>query len=224
MSNGSKLINRIVDWTATDFLFVFLSFPLPVTFTSHSIYKIPRQWFDLTLELVDPHVGLTPITPMSHSTHLVDKYEERKPMIPAHLRPPAAGPSRAQPPNPMQMKQEADGSWYSHHGDTSMSANTTVRSQWSAEKTEQLQQRLARRLGPEYVTQRPGPGGGPKLRSALRICCKDRADGVIATSRGGKVRPSQLDTSKTPLTSSAKPRQRDIRLQWLVVVNHTAFR
>jgi DNA repair and recombination protein RAD52 len=35
---------------------------------------------------------------------------------------------------------------------------------WSEERVEQLQARLRRKLGPEYVTQRPGPGGGPKLR------------------------------------------------------------
>lgn len=35
---------------------------------------------------------------------------------------------------------------------------------FSEEKVATLQARLAKKLGPEYVTQRPGPGGGPKLR------------------------------------------------------------
>lgn len=35
---------------------------------------------------------------------------------------------------------------------------------WSEEKVANLQVRLTRKLGPEYITQRPGPGGGPKLR------------------------------------------------------------
>lgn len=35
---------------------------------------------------------------------------------------------------------------------------------WSEEKVATLQVRLSRKLGPEYITQRPGPGGGPKLR------------------------------------------------------------
>ncbi|KAL7422156.1 DNA repair protein rad52 [Cryptotrichosporon argae] len=34
---------------------------------------------------------------------------------------------------------------------------------WSEAKVATLQARLQRKLGPEYVTQRPGPGGGPKL-------------------------------------------------------------
>lgn len=36
--------------------------------------------------------------------------------------------------------------------------------QFSEEKVATLQSRLAKKLGPEYITQRPGPGGGPKLR------------------------------------------------------------
>jgi DNA repair and recombination protein RAD52 len=35
---------------------------------------------------------------------------------------------------------------------------------WSEERLAQMQVRLSRKLGPEYVSQRPGPGGGPKLR------------------------------------------------------------
>lgn len=36
-------------------------------------------------------------------------------------------------------------------------------SQWSEERVHQIQARLARKLGPEYITQRPGPGGSSKL-------------------------------------------------------------
>lgn len=35
---------------------------------------------------------------------------------------------------------------------------------WSEEKIDELQDRLRLKLGPEFITQRPGPGGGPKLR------------------------------------------------------------
>jgi len=35
---------------------------------------------------------------------------------------------------------------------------------WSEDKVAMMQARLAKRLGPEYVATRPGPGGGPKLR------------------------------------------------------------
>ncbi|KLT41999.1 hypothetical protein CC85DRAFT_246669 [Cutaneotrichosporon oleaginosum] len=34
---------------------------------------------------------------------------------------------------------------------------------WSEDKVATLQARLQKKLGPEYVTQRAGPGGGPKL-------------------------------------------------------------
>lgn len=33
-------------------------------------------------------------------------------------------------------------------------------SQYSAEQIASLQARLSRKLGPEYIAQRPGPGGG----------------------------------------------------------------
>ncbi|WVQ78161.1 hypothetical protein IAT38_000242 [Cryptococcus sp. DSM 104549] len=66
-----------------------------------------------------------------------------------------------------------DSSWMSGHGDQSFHsfggqsfATSTQRgyaSQWSEERIHQIQARLARKLGPEYVTQRPGPGGSTKL-------------------------------------------------------------
>jgi len=99
---------------------------------------------------------------MSLSAHLVDQYEEKKPIIPPYLRPNQPQPN--QPPNPMQVKQDPDQSWYSNHGDSSMMSNGSRSTSWSEERVEQLQARLRRKLGPEYVTQRPGPGGGPKLR------------------------------------------------------------
>lgn len=34
---------------------------------------------------------------------------------------------------------------------------------WSATRLATLQCKLNQRLGPEYLSQRPGPGGGPKL-------------------------------------------------------------
>ena len=35
---------------------------------------------------------------------------------------------------------------------------------WSATRLATLQCKLNQRLGPEYLSQRPGPGGGPKLK------------------------------------------------------------
>lgn len=46
-------------------------------------------------------------------------------------------------------------------------------SQETAGKIAQLQAMLNKKLGPEYISQRPGPGGGPKLTYAegmLHIC------------------------------------------------------
>lgn len=37
-------------------------------------------------------------------------------------------------------------------------------SEYTAGQIATLQSRLAKKLGPEYITKRPGPGGGPKLR------------------------------------------------------------
>lgn len=34
---------------------------------------------------------------------------------------------------------------------------------WTATRLATLQSKLQQRLGPEYLSQRPGPGGGPKL-------------------------------------------------------------
>lgn len=98
-------------------------------------------------------------TTMSLSAHLVDQLEEKKPNINPYNR-----SNQPQNPNPMQVKQDPDQSWYSNHGDTSMQSNACRVTTWSEERVEQLQARLRRKLGPEYVTQRPGPGGGPKLR------------------------------------------------------------
>ena len=102
---------------------------------------------------------------MSLSNHLVDTYE-RKPVIPP--RPPSR-PSY--PPNPSlatpfgDRTLDADSSWMSGHGGFAGSSTTMSGfSRWSEERIASLQVRLARKLGPEYVTQRPGPGGGPKLR------------------------------------------------------------
>ncbi|TFK49114.1 recombination protein Rad52, partial [Heliocybe sulcata] len=39
-------------------------------------------------------------------------------------------------------------------------------SQETARKVAELQAKLDMRLGPEYISQRPGPGGGPKLTYA----------------------------------------------------------
>ena len=50
-----------------------------------------------------------------------------------------------------------------HHGQASPNPAGSF-SRWSEEKIAALQVRLNNKLGPEFIAQRPGPGGGPKLR------------------------------------------------------------
>lgn len=66
---------------------------------------------------------------------------------------------------------EGDGNGWANHGmpwwmamPPHLRAPQQSLTPWSEERIAQMQVRLARKLGPEYVTQRPGPGGGPKLR------------------------------------------------------------
>ena len=122
-------------------------------------------------------------------THILDVYEDRKPLDHPALQTPIhnppqyyqsadpsnlgqAGPSRIMA-NPghnaggMSGAEGEEGSWLSNHGmPWWMAAPRELPSRltpWSMEKIAQLQVRLAKRLGPEYVATRPGPGGGPKL-------------------------------------------------------------
>ena len=60
-----------------------------------------------------------------------------------------------------------EGSWLDNHGVPWWMAQPrelpSRLTPWSEEKLAQLQVRLQRKLGPEYIANRPGPGGGPKL-------------------------------------------------------------
>ncbi|KAK8870001.1 hypothetical protein IAR55_000571 [Kwoniella newhampshirensis] len=120
---------------------------------------------------------------MSLSAHLVEAYEQKQPQpqpLPLH-RPltPLQRPAHLAIPHhstPLQrMNNRAFGmdpnesAWFSQHGgcgggpNQSFSTQMGGVSQWSEERIQMLQARLAKKLGPEYVTTRPGPGGGPKL-------------------------------------------------------------
>ncbi|WWD15720.1 hypothetical protein CI109_100142 [Kwoniella shandongensis] len=122
---------------------------------------------------------------MSLSAHLVEFYEQRQPQpipqLPLHrpltpLQRPAhlAIPSHSTPLQRMNNRAFGMGmgvdpnesSWLSQHGgggNQSFSTQIGGVSQWSEERIQMLQARLARKLGPEYVTTRPGPGGSAKL-------------------------------------------------------------
>ncbi|WWC85234.1 uncharacterized protein L201_000095 [Kwoniella dendrophila CBS 6074] len=117
---------------------------------------------------------------MSLSDRLIEAYEDRKPSLsdlpptfqrPAHLAIPRSSTPLARPPSRNFGNlngMNPDESWMSHHGgqQSFMSVppgSTQGTSSWSEERIQMLQARLRRKLGPEYVTQRPGPGGSAKL-------------------------------------------------------------
>ena len=114
---------------------------------------------------------------MSLSAHLVETYE-RKPIIHPYNPPHPQRPLRpayfvTSTPFTDRRNMNTDPFWYPVHGGgpgsgpshvPSSATTASGFSRWSEEKIAALQVRLTKRLGPEYVTQRPGPGGGPKLR------------------------------------------------------------
>ncbi|WRT66896.1 uncharacterized protein IL334_003860 [Kwoniella shivajii] len=114
---------------------------------------------------------------MSLSSRLIDAYEDRKLPLPEGIqspfrRPPHLALPRSSTPQARSGQRDnnfgmmdPDASWMSNHGQQSFMgpSSTQGTSSWSEERIQMLQARLARKLGPEYVTQRPGPGGGPKL-------------------------------------------------------------
>ena len=97
---------------------------------------------------------------MNLSAHLVQTYENQT----RHFNPDPRPRLSAMDPNDTSWMAGHGPSFISAFGQTQMIGGSGRFSQWSEEKVASLQARLARKLGPEYVTQRPGPGGGPKLR------------------------------------------------------------
>ncbi|OCF35315.1 hypothetical protein I317_07438 [Kwoniella heveanensis CBS 569] len=113
----------------------------------------------------------------NYSSRLIEEYEDRKPRYqaqtpgfrPPHLALPRFSTPHSRPgsrglmvdPNESFMSEVGGGGGGA--GNQSYFGSTQGVSSWSEERVQQLQARLARKLGPEYVTQRPGPGGGPKL-------------------------------------------------------------
>lgn len=86
-----------------------------------------------------------------------DRHPEFQPQIPFTPQ------HRQQPPylNAYNGTPGPQGTW-TNTQDTSYSASGFTG--WSEEKVASLQSRLQKRLGPEYVSQRVGHGGGGKLR------------------------------------------------------------
>lgn len=96
-----------------------------------------------------------------------------------HQQPPYAGPAEG---------------WMANHGVPWWMVpppNVSTVTPWSEEKIDELQDRLRLKLGPEFITQRPGPGGGPKLRYVVGTYAGLRQPSKLthtAISRDGNVR------------------------------------
>jgi hypothetical protein len=91
-------------------------------------------------------------------------YSSSHGMVNPYLPPTANGQDK---PNPYmtQMAPAANASYKSNgFGNGGGFTAPMLMTEYTAGQLATLQSRLAKKLGPEYITKRPGPGGGPKLR------------------------------------------------------------
>lgn len=106
---------------------------------------------------------------MSVSAKLLEKYLEHQQTnfdLARNFSPPTLSNSLARPiqkPSLQNRSLRMDSNESSYMGRQNFPISTSFATQWSEERVHQIQARLARKLGPEYITQRPGPGGSSKL-------------------------------------------------------------
>lgn len=109
---------------------------------------------------------------MSVSTKLLENYLEHQqanPGLERSFSAPALSNRLTRPiqkPTLQNRSLKMDPNDSSYMGRQNFPVSTPIQgfaSQWSEERVHQIQARLARKLGPEYITQRPGPGGTSKL-------------------------------------------------------------
>lgn len=107
---------------------------------------------------------------MSVSTKLLENYlEHQQTHLERGFSAPALSNRLARPikkPTLQNRSLRMDSNESSYMGRQNFPVSAPVQgfaSQWSEERVHQIQARLARKLGPEYITQRPGPGGSSKL-------------------------------------------------------------
>ncbi|OXG22631.1 DNA repair and recombination protein RAD52 [Cryptococcus neoformans Tu401-1] len=107
---------------------------------------------------------------MSVSTKLLENYlEYQQTRLERSFSAPALSNRLARPikkPTLQNRSLRMDSNESSYMGRQNFPVSAPVQgfaSQWSEERVHQIQARLARKLGPEYITQRPGPGGSSKL-------------------------------------------------------------
>lgn len=109
---------------------------------------------------------------MSVSAKLLEKYLEHQQTnfdLARNFSPPALSKRLARPtqkPSLQNRSLRMNTNESSYMGRQNFPISTPVQgfaTQWSEERVHQIQARLARKLGPEYITQRPGPGGSSKL-------------------------------------------------------------
>lgn len=102
------------------------------------------------------------------SGHLIDSFLQSQPPRGPFGQPP---PMNITTCGPMAFAPSMHGSFNNFNNGTQGSMSLIEPSfmdlsQESAKKIAELQAKLNRKLGPEYISQRPGPGGGPKLTYA----------------------------------------------------------
>lgn len=92
------------------------------------------------------------------------EYGSHHGMVNPYLPPSADGQERLNP-YMTQMAPAANASYKSNgFGNGGGFSAPMLMTEYTAGQLATLQSRLAKKLGPEYITKRPGPGGGAKLR------------------------------------------------------------
>ena len=117
----------------------------------------------------------------SYSGHLVDSY-----MAAQSPRGPFGQPLNIATHSPMSFAPQMHGTFGSNGFPSAFGTQASFMSdssfmdvsEGSSRKIAALQAKLDKKLGPEYISQRPGPGGGPKLTYAEGMlhlfCCLSR--------------------------------------------------
>jgi hypothetical protein len=98
----------------------------------------------------------------SGSSHTIPKVEPEDQVPPITQKPPQ---NMASSTNPFAATPlTAVSSWDMGGSEPPSTAVHMGLSEYTAGQISTLQSRLAKKLGPEYINNRPGPGGGPQLR------------------------------------------------------------
>ncbi|PCH35239.1 hypothetical protein WOLCODRAFT_145721 [Wolfiporia cocos MD-104 SS10] len=100
------------------------------------------------------------------SGHLIDSFLAAQQHSKGPFGQSLTGPSQLAFHGPMSFVPQMHGAFDPHTSSMFQDASYMSMSEESAQRIATLQAKLNKRLGPEYISQRPGPGGGPKLTYA----------------------------------------------------------